>query len=118
MPGSPNLTLFFAASIALLLIPGPAVLYIVARSIDHGWAAGVISALGIAVGSIGLVFATAFGIAALVETSPFAFDVIRYLGAGYLIYLGVRTWRARLDANKKWPSGFRWGRTARGSFVS
>jgi threonine/homoserine/homoserine lactone efflux protein len=95
MPDSPGLALFFMASIALLVIPGPAVLYIVARSIDHGWTAGVVSALGIAAGSVGLVFATAFGVAALLDTSPFAFDVIRYLGAGYLIYLGVRTWRAR-----------------------
>ncbi|HEU4365686.1 MAG TPA: LysE family translocator [Candidatus Krumholzibacteria bacterium] len=95
MPDSPGLALFFTTSIALLVIPGPAVLYIVARSIDDGWPAGVISALGIALGSVGLVFATAFGVAALIEASPVAFDVVRYLGAGYLIYLGVRTWRSR-----------------------
>lgn len=95
MPDSSSLALFFAASLALLVIPGPAVLYIVARSIDQGWVAGVVSALGIALGSVGLVFAMAFGISALIETSPVAFDVIRYAGAAYLIYLGVRTWRSQ-----------------------
>jgi threonine/homoserine/homoserine lactone efflux protein len=87
--------MFLFASLVLLVVPGPAVLYIVARSIDQGWMAGVVSALGIALGSVGLVVATAFGISALLETSSFAFDVVRYLGAGYLIYLGIRTWRAR-----------------------
>jgi threonine/homoserine/homoserine lactone efflux protein len=95
MPDSSSLALFFAASLALLVIPGPAVLYIVARSIDQGWVAGVVSALGIALGSVGLVFAMAFGVSALIETSPVAFDVIRYAGAAYLIYLGVRTWRSQ-----------------------
>ena len=95
IPDSSSLALFLVASLVLLVVPGPAVLYIVARSIDQGWVAGVVSALGIALGSVGLVVAMAFGISALLETSPLAFDVIRYLGAGYLIYLGVRTWRSR-----------------------
>jgi len=95
MLDSPNLALFVVTSLVLLVVPGPAVLYIVARSIDEGWMSGVASALGIALGSVGLVFVAAFGISALIETSPLAFDGIRYLGAGYLVYLGVRTWRAR-----------------------
>lgn len=95
MPDSPSLALFFVTSLVLLVVPGPAVLYIVARSIDEGWVAGFVSALGVALGSVGLVFAAAFGVSALIEASPVAFHLIRYLGAGYLIYLGVRTWRAR-----------------------
>jgi threonine/homoserine/homoserine lactone efflux protein len=95
MLDSPGLLLFLVASLILLVVPGPAVLYIVARSIDEGWMSGVASALGIALGSVGLVIAAAFGVSALIEASPLAFDAIRYLGAAYLIYLGVRTWRAR-----------------------
>jgi threonine/homoserine/homoserine lactone efflux protein len=95
MPDSSSLALFFAASLIMLAVPGPAVLYIVARSIDHGPTAGVVSALGIAFGSVGLVLATAFGISALIEATPAAFDVIRYAGGAYLVYLGIRTWRAR-----------------------
>jgi threonine/homoserine/homoserine lactone efflux protein len=95
MPDSPGLALFLVTSLVLLVVPGPAVLYIVARSIDEGWASGVVSALGIALGSVGLVFVAAFGISALIEASPLAFDAIRYLGAAYLVYLGIRTWRAR-----------------------
>ena len=95
MPDSPGFALFLLTSLVLLVVPGPAVLYIVARSIDEGWTSGVVSALGIALGSVGLVVAAAFGISALIEASPIAFDIVRYLGAAYLIYLGVRTWRAR-----------------------
>ncbi len=95
MPASPSLTLFLVASLVLLVVPGPAVLYIVARSIDHGKTAGIVSALGIAVGSVGLVFATAFGLSALIAASPVAYDMIRYVGGAYLVFLGVRTWRAR-----------------------
>lgn len=95
MPDSSSFALFLVSSLILLVVPGPAVLYIVARSMDEGWTAGVMSALGVALGSVGLVFAAAFGVSALVEASPLAFGVIRYLGAAYLIYLGVRTWRAR-----------------------
>jgi len=95
MPDSSSFALFLVSSLILLVVPGPAVLYIVARSIDEGWPAGVVSALGVALGSVGLVFAAAFGISALIDSSPLAFGVIRYLGAAYLIYLGIRTFRAR-----------------------
>jgi threonine/homoserine/homoserine lactone efflux protein len=95
VPASPSITLFLVASLVLLVVPGPAVLYIVARSTDCGKAAGIVSALGIAVGSVGLVFATAFGLSALIAASPVAYDVIRYVGGAYLVFLGVRTWRSR-----------------------
>lgn len=80
-----------AASLALLVVPGPAVMYIVARSIDQGRSAGIVSALGLATGSVILIAAAAFGVSALLAASPVAFDVVRYTGAAYLAFLGLRT---------------------------
>jgi threonine/homoserine/homoserine lactone efflux protein len=85
------LLVFVAASLALLVIPGPAVMYIVARSIDQGRSAGIVSALGLAAGSVILIAAAAFGVSALLAASPVAFDVVRYAGAAYLAFLGIRT---------------------------
>jgi threonine/homoserine/homoserine lactone efflux protein len=85
-----NLTLFFVAALALLLMPGPAVLYIVARSVDQGRIAGLVSALGVNVGILFHVAAAALGLSAVLVTSALAFHVVKYLGAAYLIYLGVR----------------------------
>jgi threonine/homoserine/homoserine lactone efflux protein len=82
--------LFILASLSLLLIPGPAVLYIVTRSIDQGRLAGVVSVLGIEVGGLFHVAAAALGISAILVSSALAFSIVKYLGAAYLIYLGVR----------------------------
>ncbi len=84
------MTLFFVAAAVLLITPGPAVLYIVARSIDQGRVAGIVSMLGIGVGTLFHVAAAAFGLSALLLSSALAFNVVKYLGAAYLIYLGVR----------------------------
>jgi threonine/homoserine/homoserine lactone efflux protein len=86
----PNLALFFVAALVLLLMPGPAVLYIVARSVDQGRLAGLVSALGVNVGTLFHVAAAALGLSAVLVTSALAFQVVKYLGAAYLIYLGVR----------------------------
>lgn len=91
MPHTHDLVVFIAASLALLIVPGPAVLYIVARAIDHGRRGGVVSVLGLAVGSVVMVAFAAFGVAALIAASPAAFEAVRYLGAAYLAYLGIRT---------------------------
>lgn len=91
MPEASAFLLFVAASLALLIVPGPAIMYIVARTIDQGRLAGIVSALGLAAGSVILVIAAAFGVSALLAASPAAFDVIRYLGAAYLLFLGIRT---------------------------
>lgn len=88
-----TLTVFFVASAALLLTPGPAVLYIITRSVDQGRLAGFVSTLGIAVGSLFHVAAAALGISAILMTSAVAFNVVKYLGAAYLIYLGIRKLR-------------------------
>ena len=91
MPTRPTLGLFVASALALLLIPGPAVLYIVGRSLHQGRRAGFASVLGIAAGSSVHVAAAAFGLSALLLASSLAFSVVKYAGAAYLIYLGVRT---------------------------
>jgi threonine/homoserine/homoserine lactone efflux protein len=90
VPDWSTLGFFFTASIILLITPGPAVLYIVARSIDQGRLAGLVSVLGIAVGTLFHVTAAALGVSALLVASALAFNVVKYLGAVYLIYLGVR----------------------------
>jgi threonine/homoserine/homoserine lactone efflux protein len=95
IPDAYTLGLFVAAALALLLVPGPAVLYIVARSIDQGRAAGLVSVLGVHLGSLVHVAAAAVGLSSLLVSSAVAFSVVKYAGAAYLIYLGVRALIAR-----------------------
>ena len=90
-------------AILLLLIPGPAVLYIVSRSVGQGRPAGLISAIGIATGSLFHVVAATLGLSALLVSSAAAFQVVKYAGAAYLIYLGIRTLRSS-DANFLQPA--------------
>lgn len=85
-----QLPLFLLASLALLLTPGPAVLYIVARSLDQGRVAGLVSVLSIEVGNFIHVLAAALGLSALLLSSALAFNLVKALGAAYLIYLGLR----------------------------
>lgn len=82
--------LFVAACIVLLLVPGPAVLYITARSVDQGRMAGLVSVLGIHLGTSVHVLAAAIGLSALLLTSAQAFTVVKYAGAAWLTYLGLR----------------------------
>jgi len=89
IPDLDKLLLFMLASLSLALVPGPVVMYIIARSISQGRMAGVVSALGAAVGSLAHVAAAALGVSALLLSSAFAFHVVKYLGAAYLIYLGI-----------------------------
>jgi threonine/homoserine/homoserine lactone efflux protein len=90
MPEPTNLALFAVAAIALLLVPGPAVLYIVAQSVAGGRRAGLVSTLGIHVGSLVHVAAAAIGLSSLVVSSARAYEAVKYAGAAYLVYLGVR----------------------------
>src|SRR5512139_635660 len=90
MLNMPNLPVFLVAALILLLTPGPAVLYIVARSLDQGRLAGLVSVLSIEVGNSVHVLAAALGLSALLLSSALAFSVVKYLGAAYLIYLGLR----------------------------
>ena len=82
--------LFVLASLAVLLAPGPNVMYVIARSMNQGRKAGVASVLGLEMGTLLQVGAAALSISAIVLSSALAFDVIKYLGAAYLIYLGIR----------------------------
>ena len=94
----PDLTLwglFMVASVVLLLTPGPAVLFIVARSLEQGRAAGLVSVLGIHLGTIVHITAAAVGLSALLVSSALAFAIVKYLGAAYLIWIGIRTLMAR-----------------------
>jgi len=103
MPDPTLWALFVAASLALLLTPGPAVLFIVARSIAHGRTAGLVSVLGIHLGTIVHITAAAVGLSALVVSSALAFAIVKYLGAGYLIWIGIRTLMAK-DPDPEAPS--------------
>ena len=86
---------FVAAALVLLLIPGPAVLYIVARSLSQGHRAGLVSVLGLSLGALVHVAAATAGLSAILLASATAFGIVKALGAGYLIYLGIRTLFAR-----------------------
>ena len=88
-----SLVLFMTGAMLLLLVPGPAVLYITSRSIGLGRAAGLVSAMGIAVGTLFHVAAATLGLSALLVSSATAFQFVKYAGAAYLIYLGIRTLR-------------------------
>ena len=90
MPDPATLLIFAGAALALIVIPGPAVLYILAQSVEHGRNAGVVSALGVATGGLVHITAAAVGISALVVSSAVAFSVVKYAGAAYLLYLGIR----------------------------
>ena len=98
MPSGTSLAGFVAAALVILLIPGPAVLYIIARSLSQGHRAGLISVLGLSAGALVHVAAATAGLSAILVTSATAFGVVKTLGAGYLIYLGIRTLLTRSQA--------------------
>jgi threonine/homoserine/homoserine lactone efflux protein len=95
MPDASTLLLFAGASLALLAIPGPAVIYVVTRSLDQGRTAGVVSMLGVETGTLAYALAAAAGLTGLIAASATAFTVVRYAGAAYLLYLGARKLLAR-----------------------
>lgn len=103
MPAPSTLLLFAGAALILALIPGPAVLYVVTRGIEQGRPAALVSVLGVGMGNLGQVVAATLGLSALLASSAVAFSVVKYLGAAYLLYLGVRsllrgdgTWQGEL----------------------
>lgn len=85
-----KLPIFILAALTLLLTPGPAVLYIVARSMDQGRVAGLVSVLSVEIGNFVHVLATTLGLSALLFSSATAFNIVKYLGAAYLVYLGLK----------------------------
>jgi threonine/homoserine/homoserine lactone efflux protein len=93
-----QLYFFVGASLALLLVPGPAVLYITARSANQGRLAGLVSVLAIETANFLQAVAATLGLSAILLSSALAFDVVKYLGAAYLIYLGLRKLLVREEA--------------------
>jgi threonine/homoserine/homoserine lactone efflux protein len=91
IPDPGTLAVFALASLALAVVPGPAVLYIVAQSVHGGRRAGAVSALGVATGGMFHVLAAVVGLSAVLAASAEAFTVVKILGAAYLIWLGIRT---------------------------
>lgn len=98
MPDVSTLLVFSSAVFVLLVVPGPAVTYIVARSLEQGRAAGFASILGLGVGTIIHVVLLVLGLSAVLESSAAAFTVIRFAGAAYLVYLGLRRLLSRRPA--------------------
>jgi len=90
VPDSNSLLVFIAAGLLLNVTPGPDVLYIVGRSIGQGRLAGLVSVLGISTGCLFHVASAALGLSALMIALPLAYDAVRYAGAAYLVWLGVR----------------------------
>lgn len=90
---------FVVAAIVLALLPGPGIMYILARSLGGGRWAGIQSALGTGLGGMVHVVASAAGLSALIMASSVAFSVVKYAGAAYLIYLGIRTLLSREQHN-------------------
>jgi threonine/homoserine/homoserine lactone efflux protein len=97
IPSATNLGLFVSAALILLVIPGPAVLYIIARSVEQGRLAGFVSDLGIHAATLVHVLAAALGLSALLASSALAFSVVKYAGAAYLIWLGLRKIFGRVE---------------------
>lgn len=94
LPSGPLLAAFFFASIVLAVTPGPAVLYIVTRTLAQGRRAGLASIAGVALGNLANAIGAAIGLAALFAISSLAFTIVKYAGAAYLIYLGIKALRA------------------------
>jgi len=87
--------LFIGVSWALILAPGPDMLYVITRGVSQGRRAGMLSALGVIAGILVHTTAAAFGLTLLLQTSALAFLVVKTIGAGYLIYLGIKAWREK-----------------------
>src|SRR5439155_24991795 len=95
MPSAHAFALYIPAALLLLAIPGPAVLYIVATSVEAGRRHGLLSVAGVHLGSLVHVTAAVAGLSALIVSSAIAFSAVKYVGAAYLILVGIRKWLER-----------------------
>ena len=105
MPDASTYALFVAAALVLLLVPGPAVIYVVARSVEGGRVTGLVSVLGVELGTLLHVVFAAAGLSAIVVSSAAAFSVVKWLGAAYLIWLGLKSILGRDGGDEETPSG-------------
>ena len=94
LPSGPLLAGFLFASFVLAVTPGPGVLYIVTRTVAEGRASGLASVAGVAMGNLANAIGASVGIAAIFAVSALAFTIVKYAGAAYLIYLGIKALRA------------------------
>lgn len=87
--------LFIGISWALILAPGPDMFYVITRGMAHGRKAGMLSAIGVVCGILVHTTAAAFGLSLILQTSAFAFLFVKFVGAAYLMYLGIKAWREK-----------------------
>lgn len=97
----PNLYLFFIASLLLNITPGNDMIYVASRSISQGIKGGIVSAIGIFIGCFVHIMAAVFGLSIILAKSAFLFQTIKYIGAGYLIYLGIKSFFSKPDLNNE-----------------
>ncbi|MGW0364184.1 LysE family translocator [Streptomyces sp. NPDC002990] len=105
LPSTAALMLFLPTVVAVVAVPGPNMLLILSRGIGQGGRAAFASAVGVELGTLVHVLGTVVGVSALVATSTLAFNVVKYAGAAYLVYLGVRTLLSKSDTVGERPSG-------------
>lgn len=103
MPDATTYGVFVAAALALLLVPGPAVFYVMARSVEGGRSAGLVSVLGVEVGTLVHVAFAAAGLSAVLASSATAFSVVKWMGAAYLVWLGLRLLLSREGEDDETP---------------
>jgi threonine/homoserine/homoserine lactone efflux protein len=101
LEGIINLPLFIISSAILVIAPGPDFIYVTSRGISEGHKAGVLSALGISVGLLIHTLFAAFGLSAIIQASSTAYILIKFAGAGYLIYLGIKALLRKDSLNSK-----------------
>jgi threonine/homoserine/homoserine lactone efflux protein len=119
MPDLAHWSVFLAATIVLLLIPGPTVMYVIGRGIDQGYRGALFSAIGLALGDLLQVLWTAAGLGALLASSVFLFTAVKYAGAAYLIFLGIRRLLERNSLSTSSSTGYQLvaNRTSSRSFI-
>ena len=96
--------LFIGVSWALIITPGPDMLYVITRGMAHGRRAGILSAFGVIGGILVHTTAAAFGLTLILQTSAFAFLIVKYLGAMYLLFLGIKAWRDKTTVSLQAPA--------------
>jgi RhtB (resistance to homoserine/threonine) family protein len=95
MPDTPTLFAYIAACIAIILAPGPAQALVLSRTLSDGRKSGVMTAIGLNVGTVFHALAAALGLSVILATSALAFSIVKYIGAAYLVYLGIQALRTK-----------------------